>query len=165
MRPAVALPGCTVYMHAVNTMLHAYWCAQPVMSKSRATGRESFSVFVMSGQSWIIRNMKLALLAATLASVLFCGWSGPIDVGNALHPALSHDQLKGIGRLLRVDPAIAVIDWECSTCKILFTELQNLFLKNATDEKIIAHITEFCIKLKIEDKLVCTAIVTEFKVI
>ena len=122
MRPAAALPGCTVYMHAVNTMLHAYWCAQPVMSKSRATGRESFSVFVMSGQSWIIRNMKLALLAATLASVLFCRWSGPIDVGNALHPALSHDQLKGIGRLLRVDPAIAVIDWECSTCKILFTE-------------------------------------------
>ena len=135
------------------------------MSKSRATGRESFSVFVMSGQSWIIRNMKLALLAATLASVLFCGWSSPIDVGNALHPPLSHDQLKGIGRLLRVDPAVAVTDWECSTCKILFTELQNLFLKNATDEKIIAHITEFCIKLKIEDKLVCTAIVIEFKVI
>ena len=111
------------------------------MSKSRATGRDSFSVFVMSGQSWIIRNMKLALLAATLASVLFCGWSGPIDVGNALHPPLSHDQLKGIGRLLRVDPAVAVTDWECSTCKILFIELQNLFLKNATDEKIIAHIT------------------------
>ena len=118
------------------------------MSKSRATGRESFSVFVMSGQSWIIRNMKLALLAATLASVLFCcvgGWSGPLDVDNALHPALSHDQLKGIRRLLRADPAVAVTDWECSTCKILFTELQNLFLKNATDEKIIAHITEFCI--------------------
>ena len=161
MRPAVALPGCTVYMHTVNTMLHAYWCAQPVMCKSRATGRESFSVFVMNGQSWIIRNMKLALLAATLASVLFCGWSGPIDVDNAL----SHDQLKGIRRLLRVDPAVAVTDWECSTCKILFTELQNLFLKYATDEKIIAHITELCIKLKIEDKLVCTAIVIEFKVI
>ena len=112
--------------------------------------------------------MKLALLAATLASVLFCcvgGWSGPLDVDNALHPALSHDQLKGIRRLLRADPAVAVTDWECSTCKILFTELQNLFLKNATDEKIIAHITEFCIKLKIEDKLVCTAIVIEFKVI
>ena len=107
------------------------------MSKSRATGRESFSVFVMSGQSWIIRNMKLALLAATLASVLFCGWSGPIDVGNALHPTLSHHQLKGIGRLLRVDPAVAVTDWECSTCKILFTELQNLFLKIATDENAV----------------------------
>ena len=63
--------------------------------------------------------MKLALLAATLASVLFCGWSGPIDLGNALRPALSHYQLKG---MLRVDPAVAVTDWECSTCKILFTE-------------------------------------------
>ena len=109
--------------------------------------------------------MKLALLAAILASALFCGWSGPIDVDNALRPALSHNQLKGIGRLLRVDSTVAVTDWECSTCKILFTELQNLFLKNATDEKIMAHITEYCIRLKIEDKLVCTAIVIEFKVI
>ena len=54
--------------------------------------------------------MKPALLAAILVSALFCGWSGPIDVDSALRPALSHDQLKGIRRLLRVDLTVAVTD-------------------------------------------------------
>ena len=106
--------------------------------------------------------MKLVLITAVLASALFCGWAGPIDVDNIIRPALSFDQ--GIRRMLRVDPAVTVTDWECTTCKILFTELQYLFLKNATHDEILARITAFCIDLKIEDKLVCTAIVIEFKV-
>ena len=110
-------------------------------------------------------KLNLAFLTTIVAAALVCGWARPIDADNAIRPALPLDQLKGIRHMLRVDPSVAVTDWECSTCKVLFTELQDLFLKNATDEKILAHITAYCIDLKIEDKLVCTAIVIEFKVI
>ena len=109
--------------------------------------------------------MKLVLVTAVLASALFCGWAGPIDADNVIRPALSLDQLKGIRRMLRVDPAVTVTDWECTTCKIITTVLQDLFLKNATEDEIVAIITAFCIDLKIEDELVCTAVVIEFKVI
>ena len=108
--------------------------------------------------------MELALLTTIVAYALVCGWARPIDADNAIRPALPLDQLKGIRRMLRVDPTVAVTDWECSTCKIVATVLQDLFLKNATEDEVVAIITAYCIDLKIEDELVCTAVVLEFKV-
>ena len=58
----------------------------------------------------------------------------------------------------------AVTSWECTGCKALVSLLQDLFLKNATEDEIVKIITAFCIDLKIEDELVCRGIVTEFKV-
>jgi sphingomyelin phosphodiesterase len=57
----------------------------------------------------------------------------------------------------------AVTSWECTGCKALVSLLQDLFLKNATEDEIVKIITAFCIDLKIEDELVCRGIVTEFK--
>ena len=43
--------------------------------------------------------------------------------------------------------------------------LQDLFLKNATEDEVVAIATAYCIDMKIEDELVCTAVVLEFKVL
>lgn len=102
--------------------------------------------------------MATTILASAL---LLAGWAVPID-GTVNRPAL--DQLKHFRRILRVDPSAAVTDWECATCKVVFTALQDLFLKNASEDEIVTIITAFCIDLKIEDENVCTAIVLEFKV-
>ena len=43
--------------------------------------------------------------------------------------------------------------------------LQDLFMKNATEDEVVAIATAYCIDMKIEDELVCTAVVLEFKVL
>ena len=53
---------------------------------------------------------------------------------------------------------------ECTACKGLVSLLQELFLKNATEEDIEKAVTKFCIDFKIEDDYVCRAVVLEFKV-
>ena len=106
--------------------------------------------------------MKFPLAIAILASLLLLdGWAVPLD-GEVSRPAL--EQLKSLRRILRADPVATVTGLECAACKVIFTVLQDLFLKNATEDEIVAVITAFCIDLKIEDENVCTAVVLEFKV-
>ena len=38
-------------------------------------------------------------------------------------------------------------------------------MKNATEDEVVAIATAYCIDMKIEDELVCTAVVLEFKVL
>ena len=38
-------------------------------------------------------------------------------------------------------------------------------MKNATEDEVVAIATAYCIDIKIEDELVCTAVVLEFKVL
>ena len=58
------------------------------------------------------------------------------------------------------DPA----DLDCESCKIIVGVLQQLMMRNATEDEITHIIARICIDLKIEDQNVCNLIVVEFKV-
>ena len=59
-----------------------------------------------------------------------------------------------------LDPA----DLDCESCKIIVGVLQQLMMRNATEDEITHIIARICIDLKIEDQHVCKLIVVEFKV-
>lgn len=59
-----------------------------------------------------------------------------------------------------LDPA----DLDCESCKIIVGVLQQLMMRNATEDEITHIIARICIDLKIEDQNVCNMIVVEFKV-
>ena len=67
-------------------------------------------------------------------------------------------------RLTKLKNVLTDKGLECSACKTIANILQELFVKNATEEEIVKIITFLCIQFKIEDELVCTAVVIEFKV-
>ena len=62
------------------------------------------------------------------------------------------------------DPSKERIDLDCDACVITVELVQFLIKQNTSVEEIVHGVTEFCIYLKIEDNLVCTQIVREFKV-
>ena len=62
------------------------------------------------------------------------------------------------------DPAKERIDLDCDACVVLVDTIQLLARGNASEDAIADVITELCITLNIEDKLVCTQAVREFKV-
>ena len=62
------------------------------------------------------------------------------------------------------DPSKEHIDFDCDACVATVKLIQLLVKQNASVEEIVHGVTEFCIDLKIEDNLVCTQIVREFKV-
>ena len=67
-------------------------------------------------------------------------------------------------RLQLQDPSKERIDLDCDACVILVDMVQILVRQNATSDEIASAITEYCILAKIEDTLVCTQVVREFKV-
>ena len=67
-------------------------------------------------------------------------------------------------RLTELKNALKEKGFGCSVCMTFANVLQDLFVRNATEEEIVKKITSLCIKFKIEDELVCTAVVIEFKV-
>ena len=52
----------------------------------------------------------------------------------------------------------------CEICKLMVGIIQDAFLVNATEEAIVAELTNVCIDLQIEDQRVCTSIIPLFKV-
>lgn len=52
----------------------------------------------------------------------------------------------------------------CEACKFIVDRLQELFVKNATEDEIAKIITRFCIDFKIDDENVCSLAVITFKV-
>ena len=63
------------------------------------------------------------------------------------------------------DPSKELIDLNrCHACKSMVDEIRSLARQNASEDEIASLATKLCIKLKIEDKSVCTQIVQEFKV-
>lgn len=62
------------------------------------------------------------------------------------------------------DPSKERIDLDCNACVVTVDLIQFLIKQNASVEEIVHGLTDFCIDLKIEDNLVCTQIVREFKV-
>ena len=62
------------------------------------------------------------------------------------------------------DPTKERIDLDCDACVVIVDVIQFLVRQNADEEEIAKAVTELCITLKIEDNLVCTQIVQEFKV-
>jgi len=62
------------------------------------------------------------------------------------------------------DPAKERIDLDCDACVVLVDAIQFLARENKSEDEIVDVATELCIKLGIEDKLVCTQAVREFKV-
>ena len=62
------------------------------------------------------------------------------------------------------DPSKERIDFDCDACVVAVELIQFLVKQNASVKEIVHGVTEFCIDLKIEDNLVCTQIVREFKV-
>jgi len=62
------------------------------------------------------------------------------------------------------DPTKERIDIECDACVLVVDAIQSLARENKTEEEILKTATFLCEKLKIQDKLVCTGIVPEFRV-
>ena len=62
------------------------------------------------------------------------------------------------------DPSKERIDLDCDACVILVDLIQFLARRNTSEDEIVITLTKFCIEKKIEDNLVCTQIVREFKV-
>lgn len=62
------------------------------------------------------------------------------------------------------DPAKGKIDIDCETCFLVVDVIQFLVQENRSEDEIADAITELCISLQIEDQLVCSGIVPEFKV-
>ena len=62
------------------------------------------------------------------------------------------------------DPSKERIDLDCDACVILVDLIQFLARRNTSEDEIVTTLTKFCIEKKIEDNLVCTQIVREFKV-
>ena len=56
------------------------------------------------------------------------------------------------------------IDLDCDACLILVDMAQFLVRQNASEDEITNAITKYCIQNKLEDTLVCTQVVREFKV-
>ena len=62
------------------------------------------------------------------------------------------------------DPSKERIDLDCDACVILVDLIQSLTRLNTSEDEIATAITKFCIQHKLEDNLVCTQVVREFKV-
>ena len=62
------------------------------------------------------------------------------------------------------DPSKERIDLDCDACVAVVDLIQFLIRQNASEEEMVHGVTIFCINLKIEDNLVCTQVVREFKV-
>lgn len=56
------------------------------------------------------------------------------------------------------------IDLDCDACKILVDMIQFLARLNSSEDEIAAALAKYCIDRKLEDNLVCTQVVQEFKV-
>jgi len=53
---------------------------------------------------------------------------------------------------------------KCEICKAGITLIQGLMSLNRSEDEITDGVRNFCIKLQIEDRRVCTGLVNEFKV-
>lgn len=62
------------------------------------------------------------------------------------------------------DPSKERIDLDCDACVILVDLIQFLTRLNSSEDEIATAITKFCIQHKLEDNLVCTQVVREFRV-
>lgn len=62
------------------------------------------------------------------------------------------------------DPAKERIDLACDACVLFVDALQSLVRLNYSEDMIASVLTKLCTSLKVEDRLVCTGIVPEFKV-
>ena len=62
------------------------------------------------------------------------------------------------------DPSKERIDLDCDACVVVVDLIQFLARQNASEAEMVHGVTRFCIDLKIEDNLVCTQVVQEFKV-
>ena len=62
------------------------------------------------------------------------------------------------------DPAKELIDLDCDLCEILVDAIQCWAKENRSESEIVSLATEVCIKLNVQDHLVCDGIVPEFKV-
>ena len=62
------------------------------------------------------------------------------------------------------DPSKERIDFDCDACVAVVDLVQFLINQNTSVEEIVHGVTAYCIDAKIEDNLVCTQIVREFKV-
>jgi len=62
------------------------------------------------------------------------------------------------------DPSKERIDVECDACTLVVDAVQSLVRENKSEEEIVKMLTFLCEKLKIQDKLVCSGIVPEFRV-
>jgi len=56
------------------------------------------------------------------------------------------------------------IDVECDACALVVDAIQELVRSNTTEEEVVKTATYLCEKLQIQDKLVCSGIVPEFRV-
>lgn len=62
------------------------------------------------------------------------------------------------------DPTKERIDLACDACEVMVDAVQHLVRSNLSEDAIAAVLTKLCILFKVEDSLVCTGIVPEFKV-
>lgn len=62
------------------------------------------------------------------------------------------------------DPSKERIDLDCDACVILVGLIQLLARLNSSEDEIASAVTKYCIQKKLEDNLVCTQVVREFRV-
>ena len=62
------------------------------------------------------------------------------------------------------DPTKERIDLDCDACVIIVDLIQALARTNTSEDDIANTLALVCIQLKLEDHLVCTQVVQEFKV-
>ena len=62
------------------------------------------------------------------------------------------------------DPSKELIDLDCDACVIIVDTIQLLARQNASEDEIATTVTKLCMLFKIEDNLLCTQGVQEFKV-
>ena len=62
------------------------------------------------------------------------------------------------------DPSKERIDLDCDACIVLVDIIQFMAKSNSSEEDIVIALTKFCIDAHLQDNLVCTQIVREFKV-
>ena len=56
------------------------------------------------------------------------------------------------------------IDIACDACEVMVDAIQHLARSDISEDAVVTILTKLCVLLKIEDSVVCTGIVPEFKV-
>ena len=62
------------------------------------------------------------------------------------------------------DPTKGLMEQVCDTCKSLVDAIQQLARSNSSEDTVADVASRLCVKLNVQDSLICNGIVPEFKV-
>ncbi|XP_019613437.1 PREDICTED: sphingomyelin phosphodiesterase-like [Branchiostoma belcheri] len=120
----------------------------------------------MSSKVNLVLVMAYVLFSAM--SALFCAFLLLVTSPPTSHSNVQTDmeKLDAVGKALQ-DGSLSDPELEsglkCSLCEMGMRVVQDLFVKNKSQDEIASVITKLCITFRVEDKTVCTYIVKEFK--